>query len=569
MNKVISSAMPYKVLFFVALLAAGNTTAQPWKKKNADTSAKEQKTPGKGFGAGLMNKLVTKVAKLGGEIMMKPELTADLNDVTPMVYHMTNLAPSALATVDMSFYNGWKEGGNATVIMFTRKNGAGTAKIDGEVTVDGQPADYVSTGVYVYFSDDNQTARKVEIATKENQRASFSLPTPAGTVLVKAVNGQTDNIVNLDLTKDVTIDLESKNVPDGTPLLVRLAGTAVGLKSMYDVGYFPSGKRIVIPSAAFRNINMEPGNKSFMNWKNSYLQVELPYIQKAEQVTGPFAGLEFGNMYHDGRFVKALAEPKVNTGLTVEGAIDPKNGKVTYDLFKPNAFRSRNFAQIRKIGVSSFAIRGTTSYYSQKDDRLEGTRTTKTASFPQFDNKVWDAILADLYQDVTGIIAGQFGATTLPVETITGSKAYAAVEPFAVEDQNTTVSFTRSYKNTKLLSAFVPISHGYGSNNTDQRILKETNADALLQVTLDLQINFEKSRAVMVPILGIQLIGAANGPNVSTKYFTATIKGEGVPWKENISYEVLRETIIRQSDLMEALRRGLKELVAAENANPD
>lgn len=537
-------------------------------KKDSTEAKSEEKKEKSGGGGGFLNKMVSKVAKSGSAMLTTT--TADLTAVVPNVYYGTNLHPAAVNSIEQSFYNDWKENGNMTAVMFSSKTGSGFNKIDGEVKINGVPAEYVSTGLYVAFSDDNASSKKVEVVSSSGQKAGFTINPPKQSVKIVSINGQKDN-VSLDLTKDVVLELDNLSSDDKTPVLVSLAINALGLKSFYQVGYFAPAAKIVIPPAYFRNINIAPGNTKVLgfNYKGSFFKVERSTIEQATDVSGVYPTVEYGNMYFDGKFLNVSVPPEINIGLTAKGKEDFKNGPVTYELYKPNAYMSRSSDQIKAIGITSFAIRGTTYYYSQTTNDALGRTTTKEATFPQFPNEVWDGILEKLYADLIPIIQSEFNTTVLPVEKVTSTAAYKSLEAYSKDDVNTKVEFSTAYKDTKVISTFVPISEAYGINTSDNRIMRESGANALLKVTLDVRLTFDDKQSSMVPILGIELNGEQNGPTTSTKYFTATITGEGVPYKNNITPQVLEEIIVRKSDLLATFTKGLKELKAQEAANPD
>nr|QST87850.1 hypothetical protein [uncultured organism] len=352
--------------------------------------------------------------------------------------------------------------------------------------------------------------------------------------------------------------------------MISLAINTLGIKSFYQVGYFAPAAKIVIPPAYFRNINIAPGNTKVIgfNYKGSFFQVERSTIDQATDVSGVFPTVEYGNMYYDGKFLTVSTPPEINIGLTAKGTENFTNGPVTYEFYKPNAYISRSSDQLKAIGITSFAVRGTTYYYSQTTNDLLGRTTTKEATFPQFPNEVWDGILEKLYTGLIPIIQSEFNVTVLPVEKVTSTAAYKSLEAYAKDDVNTKVEFSTAYKDTKVISTFIPITDAYGPNNTDSRLMKESGANALLKVTLDVRLTFDDKKSSMVPVLGIELNGEQNGPT-STKYFTATITGEGVPYTENITPKVLEEIIVRKSDLLATFTKGLKELIKQEAANPD
>lgn len=522
------------------------------------------------FAKKLLNRVVTTVAKVGGPMLTST--TADLTSVVPNVYYMNNLHPSAVESIDQSFYNNWKEGGGMVGIMFTSKNSAGMNKIDGEVTINGVKAEYVSVGLYVAFFDNDTQPKVVEVVSSNGQKSSFTINPPKQAIKIVSINGKADNVA-IDLTQDVVLELENVSESPDVPVMVSLAINVLGLKTFYPVGYFKPASKIVIPAAYFRNINIPPGNTKVVgyNYKGSFFKVDRASVDQASGISGVYPAVEYANIYYDGKFLEVTVPPVVNPGLTAKGIENFPTGEVTYEAYKPNAFTSRPFKQIKTIGIASFAIRGTTSFYENKENKFQGTETTKTASFPQLPNEVWDNLLTNFYTDFMAILQAEFPATVLPVEKVTATPAYQSMSAFSKDDANTTVDFTRTYRDTKLLSTFVPISDAYGINNVESRIMNESGANALLKVTIDVRLTFEGSKAAMVPVLGVELNGVQNGPTMSTKYFTATVSGQGVPFKNKttITPQMLEDVIVRKADLLAAFRKAVQEIKKQEAANGD
>lgn len=550
-------------------LVGGNKKDTTETKKEEKKEDKKEKGQGAGFGSRLLSKVVTKVAKVGSPMLTTS--TADLNAVTPVVFNMTNLYPDNVGVIDQSFYNGWQGGGNMVGVMFTQKESSGFAKIEGDVTIDGKPAEYASVGLYVAFSSDNSKPKTVSVTSKNGQTASFTLNPPKQSVNLVSVNGQKDN-VSVDLTKEVVLELDNLSGDMTTPILVSIAANTLGLKGFYPVGYFKPASKIVIDPAFFRNTNVPPGNTKMMfNYKGCFLKVERGTIDQATNVSGVFPAVEYGNVYYDGKFINVTGEPEINPGLTSKGTEKFPNGTVDYNFYKPNAHNSRPMSEAKTVGVTAFALRGTTYYYEQTENRFQGTETTKSAQFPQFPDEVWDNILNKLYDEFIPIIESELGVSVLPIEKVTSAEVYKGMEPFSKDEANNTAEFARTYKDTKMISVFIPITDAYGINNADYRLMKEIGANALLKLTLDVRLTYEGSKVSMVPVLGVELNGEQNGPTMSTKYFTANITGQGVPLKSKstITADMLEETIIRKSDLLAAFRKGLREIKQHEAANGD
>lgn len=521
------------------------------------------------YGQNLFTKAMTKLAK----VMAPPApLATTLDDIIPSVGIGSNLHSTELGTISQSFYKGWKTGGDMAYVYFTKKGSYSMYKIDGSVTIDGMPAEYLTSGMYGMASDANPAPRKIEIVTRSGQKASFTIEPSKKKVKLLAINGQKDN-VSLDLSKDVELELETSQLPPNSMIKVSIAINQLSIKSIYDVCYTRAGSKITIPAAAFRNVNIVPGGDALYNYKKSFLAVGVETIENAKDVSG-FPAVQYTSSYSDGKFANITVEPNLNKGLTAKGSDDLKDGKMEYNFFKPNAFMSRPFSQIKKVGVISFAIRGTTYHEESKTTTTETSTSistvtrTKILTFPKQPNAVWDAVLEKMYPEFMAIIKAEFNAETLPLEKVTGTDAYKGIEAFSKDDKNTKVEFSRAFHNTKLLSAFMPISEGYGVNGANERIMNESGADALMTLTLDLQIQEDGKFVVMIPKLAFEITGKTNGIAASTKFCTGTITGKGVHTEENITPEEL-DKVIRRTDLLAEFTKGLKEIKEKEKANGD
>lgn len=555
------------------------------KKETATSETDTTKTVGKErVGGSFLNKAIIKIAKASSGLVMSATgqliTTDDLTSLTPMLSSSSNLYPISLGTADMLFFNGWKTGGNMITVFFTQKDKFGMAKIDGSVTIDGKPADYVSTGVYVSFTEASSKPSKVDVVTKSGQKASFTINSPKYPVKIVSINGQTGDNISIDLTKDAVIELNNPPGAENLQLHAKIAINQLGIKSFYDVGYFKGGNKLTIPAAAFRNLNITPGGKMLYSFKNSYLSIDRVQNEVTTNTSGTYAPIEYATVAQDGRFLTITKDPELNPGLTAKGSEKFPNGEVEYSFLKPNAFLSRPFDHIKKLGVMSFSIRGTTyvagkeskssSSYSVGSTTYTTTTTTQTwAQFPTVPDQVWDGALESLYKDFTAVAQAELGAAVLPVEKITGTEGYGGISPFSKDDETTSVSFFHSYKDTKMISAYIPISEGYSGNSANSRIMKESGANALMKFTFDMQIAIEKGKQVMIPKLAFEIVGENNGVFFGTKYCTATITGKAVGFpKDNITVSDI-EKIIRKSDLLTVFKKGLQEIKTQEKQNGD
>lgn len=520
--------------------------------------------------------LITQLAKLTAP---PAQTTTSLDGVVLTGGIETNLYPSELGTIAQSFFNGWRSGGDLVSLMFSKKGSSGFYRIDGTVTVDGAPAEYLMIGNYSVISGPNPAPRKIEITTTTGEKSSFTIAPSKSRLKVLSINGLKSNVA-LDLSKDVVVELEATQVPENTLVKVGLAINQVGIKSLYDVCYVKYQPKITIPAAAFRNINIKPGASLLFNYNQSFLSVAVESQQEATDVSGKFASVQYTSGSSDGMFVTVNKEPELNPGLSVKGS----EANMDYEVFKPGAFLSRPSDQIKKIGVISLSVRGTTFHQSSDTNTTKNTlvmggianttttttTTITTLEFPKQTDEAWDALLEEMYPALVGVVKAEFGADDVLVDKVTGTDAYKGTVAFAKDDQNTKVHFARSFRKTKVLSAFMPVTEGYGANGVNQRIMNEAGADALVTLTLDLEISQSKDdKVMMMPRLAFEVVGKANGNNTNTKYFAGTIRSTtGVTFSKTLAPGQL-EAIVRKSDLVTVFHKALKEIREKEKANGD
>ncbi|MES2691759.1 MAG: hypothetical protein V4658_15240 [Bacteroidota bacterium] len=552
------------------------------------------------YSQGLMGKALAKLAKA---MAPPPATVSNLDQVVPMAGLSGNLHPVELGTISQSFFNGWTTGGDMAWLMFTRKDTSAFVKIDGTVTVNGVPVEYSTAGTYALISGANAAARKVEITTSTGQKAGFTMEPAKSKVKVLSVNGQKDNI-SLDLTKDVVIELENTDVPANAMLRVDLAINQVGIKSQYGVCYIRSGASITIPAAAFRNINIKPAGGAVYNYKKSFISVTVETTEPAVGVSGAFPGLTYIRSYSDGKFVTISKEPNLNTGLVAKGKEDLKDGTMSYEFSKPNAFSSRPLPMMKKIGISSISVMGKTvsvsSVITQEKDNLKGeaqTTKTTTVTFPQQTNETWEAVIAKLYPQLAAIVQKELNATIVPVEAIQKTAAYQSVSKYAQAEVNTAKEFLIDYDHASPLRT-MPVGQGAGAYGINEKMMNEAGVDALMKISLSLEVQQDGDYGVLVPKLTFEITGKANGRETATVYYSGTLTGKGVP-SENIGLRVEYasangitgdtkgrnsdktyhhagtigsdelDRIVRRSDLLALFAKGLKEIKDQEKANGD
>lgn len=523
----------------------------------------------------LLTKAVSKLSKGMGK-SVNVETSANLEEMTPLVIIESNLHPKQVGTISQTFFDGWVPGGDMAFIMFSQRKSSGFVKVDGTVAIDGKPVEYLTLGMYTQTTPANAAPRKYEITTSTGQKSSFTIaPFSRPPFKIKSINGSADN-ANLDLTKDVTIEIEPLDLPDNSLLKVSIAINQVSIKSFYEVAFVKSASTITIPAAAFRNINIKPAGNAVYNYKKSYLAVHYETTENASDVSGIFPAVQYVKSYSDGKFVNVTAEPSLNPGLSVKGTAN----NFSYDAYKAHAFLSRPFAEMKNVGLLSFAIRGTTyqevsqssSSTPVRVNPFGGASSTTTVTTITVTRELpWQSLLDELYPEFMGAISSELGGTTVLVEKITSAEAYKIINETSNDDPTTKVEFVKTYKNTKVVSAFMPFSEGYGANSVHQKIMNQTGTDGLLTLTLDLQISQDEStgKMLMIPRLAFEIAGKANGRAANTKFIAGTIESTTVSGFTKDVTAAQLSSLVRKSELIEVFRETLRKMKEQEKANGD
>lgn len=478
-----------------------NAHAQIWKKKGetktetADsTAAPQEKKKGFSFNS-LKQKAIGGIAKLGAKMtagtgMMGSSTTADLNVVEPYVYLMSNMLPKEMGTLDMDFFNGWKTGGDLLGVMFVPNNRAFTYKIDGNVMLDGASGDYQSTGLYTKVFDHSTKKRTFEVATTNGQKAKFNLEPNKNTVKLVSINGQKSNCT-IDITKDFT--LEIADYTPGNYVSIRIVGTTLGIRSTYPLATIKAAPKITLPGYLLKHL----GTTNNLNFKNSWLIIDDAQIKDLKDENGFYkTPIKYLAMTSAALPVTFTPELEVTKALKSKGEINASTGKLIYEFTKGNAYDSRPFSQIDKTLVTTFAISGRTEASAETTENLGNTTTEYSSyvrlSFP--DTKI-DAVLKQLYDAFTKVLAEELNTTVLPAKTALSSKEYQHYEAYSVPDKNISEAFSRSYEGLQRFSIMAPLTLSFSGTNN---IFDETNSNAQFKFTLDIDLKITPDRKSVV-----------------------------------------------------------------------
>ena len=556
-----------------------NAHAQIWKKKGEtktettdSTAAPQEKKKGFSFNS-LKQKAIGGIAKLGAKMtagtgMMGSSTTADLNVVEPYVYLMSNMLPKEMGTLDMDFFNGWKTGGDLLGVMFVPNNRAFTYKIDGNVMLDGANGDYQSTGLYTKVFDHNTQKRTLEVASTNGQKAKFSLEPNKNTVKLVSINGQKSNCT-IDITKDFT--LEIADYTPGNYVSIRIVGTTLGIRSTYPLATVKAAPKITLPGYLLKHL----GTTNNLNFKNSWLIIDDAQIKDVKDETGFYKALvKYFAMTSAALPVTFTPELEVVKPLKAKGETNAATGKLIYDFSKANAYNSRPFSQLDKTVVTTFAMSGRTEASAETTENNGNTITECSnyirLSFP--DAKI-DAILKQLYDGFTKVLAEELNTTVLPAKTALQSQEYKNYEAYTEPNKNISEAFSRSYEGLQRFSIMAPLTLSFSGTNN---IFAETNANAQFKFTLDIDLKMSaKTDPQMIPKLKVELLGKKHDMFAlsTTQYFKGEIEGSGITVKGkdvkamNKGDVSLLDKIVRADDFVSVFRKALQDLKAQEKAN--
>jgi hypothetical protein len=216
------------------------------------------------------------------------------------------------------------------------------------------------------------------------------------------------------------------------------------------------------------------------------------------------------------------------------------------------------------------SIQGTTYLYENNTNKWTQVETTKELKFPQIPESILQDVLANIYQKFTAVTAEVSGASILPENTIPSTASYELVQQFFKNEMNNSEQFLAVYKN---LNPIKPLTSNSMRVNGENALLKESGADALLKVSITLQLTWD-GKPAMTPYLNVEMDGVSNGAFRSfvgnTKYFSVQVKGEPFVLKKgvNIDKDLIMQ-MVQTDALAAAYKKALFEIKSKEAASGD
>lgn len=553
------------ILSTLSLFISINTQAQFWKKKKeeapaaADSSKPEQKEEPK-KGGNFFQKIIGKVAKgagnLAGSASGALESVETVGDADVIVAVGTNIYSKDLGLMLPDLIGKeWINNGDFTMLQLAGKDGFKMYKYNGNIKVNGKELKHFAMGIHSVTENPNAGNKKITFEKNGTVEAGFEIPVPAKNIKLVSINGQTKN-VSIDLTKDVVLEFANFSTEPSSLIRVDIVTTQIGIRTLSLVAYVKPAAKVTIPAAAFKNI--DNGNK--FNFKNSYISIADQLLVKPINITGNIPTTQMVSTgSNDGMWVTVTNSNENSTGINFE--LDKTK------VFKKNAAFAKPLSFAKTISVSSFYTYGETYTSGTKENKFQGTQTTKTINFPDIPNEYLDDALSKLYANITKVIKEEMGSNILPENAVTNSPSYANTMKFMADDLNNSSQFMRAHKGLhpiKTLSSVTYMNYG------ESRLIKETKADALLKASLIFRLSWDKV-PMITPYLDVELIGESNGDfrsyTGSTKYFTINITGDGYELKNKEAVDFPQ--VFQLGNLATKFQAALKELKAKEAANTD
>ena len=530
-------------------------------------------------------KLISKIA--GGLIKAKPK--SDLKEVALAVTYASGVIPKS--QLDFATKTpGWETCGDGVSVFFLNNVGIGLTDTDGDVSLNGTKLKKAGMGTYFQgFSPDIRGTQTVEVTSSTGDKVTVSIE-PAAALEIVSVNGiEKGGDIIIDGTKDVVIELKGGDADPDSELYVEMIISAMSLKVQTHLYPSKATNTIVIPKESFKNFEQSPlpiikkNTLSVTRVKHTLIRnTDAGVIQKTATFSDFTPILIKGDILGGNILKNSLSKDK-NTKAS--GKFKTVEGEYNVKISKGNPYTHPPVDKMKKIGISSFVVRGnlykkktTTSTSTKTSFNVKTITTTKTTIkkwFPQLTDDTWQTFVNKLYDEFKQNLNGM-GMNVISVDKIINAKAYSEMKP--IQDTVTSTFIEKGAYGTKRLirtGAFdyiKDIRTTFTADSTNEKIIQELELDGLIAVTIDLDFDLETSG--LNPVVKI----VAFSPNVSYrtpgKYFEMDFSTKAKPLEEG-KYNGLTGgpedavyKIIKGDKLFTAFKLAMDEIKIGEKANP-
>lgn len=471
---------------------------------------------------------------------------------------------------------GWETCGDAIYLGMTNKSGLGIANTDGDVTVDGAKLENAGIGTYYTgFSPDNRGNKTVQITSSDGDEITVDIG-PAAPLTILSIDGKpVGEIASIDGTKDIVIELENGDQDPNSFLHVSLVSKVVGTPIMYDVQVVKATNRIVIPKEAFFNYEGSP---------SPFLKENTLVVNRVVETVldGTDAGaIRTLSCYMD--WAPVTMEGDVAKGSLITAGFDTtkntqinlsieEEGEYTFSLKKGSPWNSPPVSRMKKVAVASFVVRGN---LESEETTITSTdystwKTTITKWFPEVSVDNWKSLTERMYSDFEERLRNELGVMVVPLEEVVNTNSYQYTKPIRDEVTQTYVEVgaggTERILTTSTTDLFTDLEISFASDFVGDRLAKELGVDAVIAVTIDLNMNFESEG--LDPSVNLAFFAPNLGYKSKSTYFSATGETNAVPLSEASDYtggaaNQLYE-MIKAGQMMEEMFTSIEMLETAE-----
>lgn len=536
------------IIILLALLPLMCMAQEEKKKKKFKIGMPKIKKPNLRIGE--------KIGKLAGNLMTGK--TDNLSETAPIATLTSGIYDPRTKTSEVKYLpKGTLEGDHIVAITFMKQEGIGMIEIEGEVTCNGQPMEYVGLGSYAYrFEEPLSGPTILNIKTSSGQEAQFTLK-PIAEIEIISINDD-PTIPIIDLTEDLKIKFTNPAEYDGTTINVGLLTDIAGARAFNYFADFPAKKNeVTIPKEAFSNLEISGAmGAGQVNKGNTYIVLERELIKEKSELASTqgldlftSATIQAKSYATKPVIVKGKQENGIIASLEFSGGHKKTLG---YHIQKPNARTGLPFSRASNFGLLSLTINGKTykketesgsSSSSVGNTRYTSswTRTT-TYEFPQLPDAYWDKVMDTFYQKMTAYFATGINVKFVPVETITSAPGYGHL--FTDAEVNTEAKISRSYKNTKRASpssireVFSNLSSSKSTENPSSNMMKSAGIDGLVTAEISFDIGSNKDgKVVLLPTVKFNITGMDETKgNKQGTYANGYISyREGVPFNGDLA----------------------------------
>jgi len=459
--------------------------------------------------------------------------TDNLSDVSLMINYLNGIYPVDIKTSETKMMpEGTREGDYVVSVSFMKNEGIGMYELEGTISADGEPMQYVGLGSYVaVFPFKPYSPVRINIQSDNGDEAEFYLETIPEIEIV-SVNGE-ESLPILDLSEDIKLEYYNPEGAEGTDIRLSLITDVTGVRALNHFADFKSEssgiKTVTIPKESLANpeISGDLNVGQFNKGENWLILEREQIINKKDYGDNQYPG----NLAASDITVRSFSTfPVIVKGKQEEGLLTSLNVRYKsrdkidrYDFYKPNANTGIPFSKGSKFGLVSFTVSANT--FSQETSQSSSsysvggitytttTTTTTTYEFPQVPDDYWEYVMESIYSEVTAFFDSEYGIEFIPVEDLTTVPEYQ--QYFGAEAENTKSKVKMSYKNTlrtrpnTFSEIFANASSNQTADNPTVNMMKKAgDIDGLLSMNLTLSVSGnEDGNVVLIPIFTFSITG--------------------------------------------------------------